>query len=64
MDKNFALWSCYLVAPKSTTHGKYYQILSPTDALENCLKRGIKIYIKATPTCFSVIIIIINERTI
>jgi len=30
-------------------------IYSPTDALVNCLKNNIKIYIKITPTCFGVV---------
>jgi hypothetical protein len=39
------------------------KVLSPTDAQDNYLKWGIKIYIKRAPTCFG-IIIIIRESTI
>jgi hypothetical protein len=30
-------------------------IYLPTDALENCFKKNIKIYIKTAPTCFGAV---------
>ena len=35
----------------------------PTDALENCFKKNIKLYIKTAPTCFGAITVI-RERII
>jgi len=46
-----------------TVHLDIIKALLLTDAQENCFIRSIKIYIKTTPTCFGVIIII-RERTI
>ena len=50
---------------KQTTKTKDFFLL-PTDAQENCFKRGIKIYIKikTAPTCFGVITTIIRERNV
>ena len=41
-----------------TVHLDIVRVLLPPDAQKNCSKRSIKIYIKVTPTCFSVITII------
>jgi hypothetical protein len=44
-------------------HPDIINVLSPTDAQENCFKKIITIYIKTAPTRFGVITII-RERTI
>jgi len=46
-------------------HPAIIKVLLPTDALENCFQKSIKIYIKikTAPTCFGVITII-RERTV